>query len=67
MPVTRDLTRGQRTLLYNFLDGTYGNHAEAFAVGAKAMPEQSELTPDTDSGAEPTTEIGRLSRSHRSG
>lgn len=44
MPVTRDLTRGQRTLLYNFLDGT---QPSARLLGAEE-PEAAAAPPPPD-------------------
>ncbi|MDB5581520.1 MAG: hypothetical protein JWR80_6696 [Bradyrhizobium sp.] len=50
MPVTRDLTRGQRTLLYNFLDGTTSAPTLATAPAEHRVP---------------PTDFGKLARAMR--
>lgn len=52
MPVTRDLTAGQRTLLYKFLDG--------------APKEEMAMAAEPDEAATPPMDYGRLSRAMRS-
>jgi hypothetical protein len=44
MPVTRDLTRGARTLLYNFLNSPPAAKVAAEMMKAEAEPEQPTLT-----------------------
>jgi hypothetical protein len=55
MPVTRDMTEGERILLYNFLDAPLSEGARALTAGPAASPPKPALP-----------EITRLSRAMRS-
>ncbi len=57
MPVTRDMTKGERTLLYAFLDAPPAAARAAFAAGEEAAPAE----------APPHRDLAALSRRMRSG
>lgn len=71
MPVTRDLTEGQRSLLWRFLDGDTAQVAStAGATAGQASLEGSgaaevRLAPEPEDPNAPMSELMRLSRSHR--
>jgi hypothetical protein len=43
MPVTRDMTAGERTLLYKFLDAPLGEGAQALRAGPAAAEAKAAL------------------------
>lgn len=58
MPVTRDMTAGERTLLYNFLNGPPPQPPSAEAMLAAAAPEEAAAAPRS---------LAELNRAMRSG
>lgn len=64
MPVTRDMSNGQRTLLYNFLNSPLSADTAAATRPETAKSSRSQRTTDQ---AAPPTRMHQLSRSMRSG
>ena len=66
MPVTRDMTAGARTLLYNFLDGVQPAAADAMLAAAPpAAPAPVEEEAPAPAPAPAPTGLAAMSRSMR--